>query len=59
MFDFYKATFPARNYDCKFNNGCACAKLECSRCGHNPVVAKARTKVILDRMQREALNGKK
>lgn len=59
MFDFYKATFPARNYDCKFNNGCACAKLECSRCGHNPAVAKARTKVILDRMQREALNGKK
>lgn len=59
MFDFYRATFPAQNYDCKFTAGCACAKIECSRCGHNPEVAKVRTKAIMERMQREALNGKK
>lgn len=40
-----------RLYSCQFNEGCACEKRQCGRCGWNPAVAEMRTRVILARMK--------
>lgn len=31
-----------RIHDCRFNAGCACEKMLCSKCGWNPAVAAKR-----------------
>lgn len=40
-----------RLHDCRFNAGCACEKMICSRCWWNPAVAAQRA---VDKKQREA-----
>ena len=37
----YKEKKP-RAYDCPYNPGCHCAKMDCYRCGWNPKVEEAR-----------------
>ena len=34
-------------YDCPYNEGCACHRMECHRCGWNPKVHKERLEKIL------------
>ena len=38
------------SYDCRFNEGCHCYDLNCSCCGWNPIVAKARLEGLLKKM---------
>lgn len=33
-------------YDCPYNEGCACERMKCNKCGWNPEVAEARTKAM-------------
>lgn len=33
-------------YDCKYNEGCRCHKMECWKCGWNPKVAQARSEAL-------------
>ena len=33
-------------YDCPYNNGCHCDKMDCYRCGWNPKVEEARNKKL-------------
>lgn len=40
-----------RKYTCRYNpEGCACSDRNCTECGHNPAVAKARLTKIRARM---------
>lgn len=38
-----------RRWVCRYNpEGCACEDRNCSKCGHNPEVAQARTKAFME-----------
>lgn len=48
----YKKKSYHKNNPCPYNEGCACQKKECWKCGFNPKVAQARSDKML-----EVLNG--
>lgn len=44
---------PKGPFQCPHNEGCACKRKECHKCGWNPKVAKARA----ERVRKEALEN--
>ena len=46
-----------RVYDCPYNEGCSCAKMNCYRCGWNPIVDKIRREKILGVNREVTANG--
>lgn len=45
----WKKTAEEGKWECPYNHGVACEIRECSRCGWNPEVAKARTEAYMEK----------
>lgn len=54
--EFKRKRQDLRIHDCRFNAGCACEKMICSKCGWNPAVAAQRA-MAKKQQKSEARNG--
>lgn len=46
-----------RSYDCPYNEGCSCRKMNCYTCGWNPIVDKIRREKNLGVNREVTANG--